>query len=247
MSANQISVHFERILHKRYEEVWQHQSVLQNELITKRRLAKAAGISDFRQEHHYILACEHDPVYTLGKSGSMEHLLLNDDELAGNQIEFFKINRGGDITYHGPGQITAYPILDLEEFVTDVHLYVRNLEEVIIRTIADYGLTGFRIKDYTGVWLGEEGHLRKICAIGVHMSRWVTMHGLAFNVNTDLTYFDKIIPCGISEEDKSVTSLAAELGAEIDMDEVIMKMLDHFEEVFGFNVANKIKPTHINT
>lgn len=247
MTSNQTSVHFERILHKRYEEVWQHQSVLQNELITKRRLAKAAGIQDFRQDHHYILVCEHDPVYTLGKSGSMDHLLLNDEELAGNQIEFFKINRGGDITYHGPGQITAYPILDLEEFATDVHLYVRNLEEVIIRTIADYGLNGFRIKDYTGVWLGEEGNLRKICAIGVHMSRWVTMHGLAFNVNTDLTYFDKIVPCGISEEDKSVTSLAAELGTEADIDEVIMKMLDHFEHVFGFKVVNKIIPTHINT
>lgn len=223
----------QHISNKTYEEVWNYQTALQQSLISARKAAREAGMEGFKQDHHHLLICEHSPVFTLGKSGSMDNLLLTDEELQGQHIEFFKINRGGDITYHGPGQITAYPILDLEEFGTDVHKYVRNLEEVIIRTMKDYGLEGFRIHDYTGVWTGEEGKLRKVCAIGVHMSRWVTLHGLAFNVNTDLFYFDKIIPCGIQEDDKSVTSLSKELGQTLSMEEVAEKMTIHFEEVFG--------------
>ena len=201
-------------------------------------------------QRSYLLFCEHNPVYTLGKSGSVEHLLLDEAQLAEQNIEFFKINRGGDITYHGDGQITGYPIFDMECFFTDVHRYVRALEEVIIRTIAEYGLTGYRIKEYTGVWV--EGNMsensgitpsvksvkkdkkRKICAIGVHLSRWVTMHGFAFNVNTDLGFYNNIIPCGIDDDDKTVTSLAFELGKEIDVNEVKDILKKHFKAVFGF-------------
>lgn len=232
------AVVLEQIKDKSYDEVWQYQTLLQQKLIAARKNARIEGAQNFTQANHFLLLCEHSHVFTLGKSGSIDHLLLTEEELANQHIEFFKINRGGDITYHGPGQITAYPILDLEEFTTDVHKYVRDLEEVIIRTLADYGLTAFRIKEYTGVWLGEEGRYRKICAMGVHMSRWVTMHGLAFNVNTAIEYFDKIIPCGIVDEDKEVTSLAIELGHNLNMDEVTYKMVGHFEAVFGFTVVN---------
>ena len=183
---------------------------------------------------NYLLFCEHNPVYTLGKSGSLDNLLLDEEQLAAQNIEFFKINRGGDITYHGDGQITGYPIFDLECFVTDVHKYVRALEEVMIRTIADYGLEGTRIKDFTGVWLENGDKKRKICAIGVHLSRWVTMHGFALNVNTPLDFFNNIIPCGIEDADKTVTSLAAELGKEMDFEEVKTRVKGHFATVFGF-------------
>ncbi len=196
----------------------------------------------------YLLFCEHNAVYTLGRSGSLDNLLLNEQALTERGIEFFKINRGGDITYHGEGQITGYPIFDMECFFTDVHKYVRFLEEVIIRTIAEYGLEGFRIKEYTGVWvestnldpsvsLGFEGKKRKICAIGVHLSRWVTMHGFAFNVNTDLNFYKNIVPCGIQDDDKMVTSLATELGKEIDVNEVKEKLKRHFKDVFDFDYS----------
>ena len=175
-------------------------------------------------------------------------MLLNETELVQEGVEFFKINRGGDITYHGPGQITGYPILDLDCFFTDVHKYVRYLEEAVIRTIAEYGLVGIRIQGYTGVWLENlpknpnytEGgkSYRKICAIGVHLSRWVTMHGFAFNVNTDLKYFNNIIPCGIIDEDKAVTSLAAELGRKIDVEEVKMKLKAHYADLFQFQYSS---------
>jgi lipoyl(octanoyl) transferase len=178
--------------------------------------------------------CEHPHVYTLGKSGSMENLLLSEAQLQAAGIDFFPINRGGDITYHGPGQIVGYPILDLDYFFNDVHRYVRNLEEVIIRTLADYELEGFRINGYTGVWLGDENSnkKRKICAIGVHLSRWVTLHGWAFNVNADLQYFHNIIPCGIVDENKTVTSMQQELGMKMDMEEVKKRILVHFAVVF---------------
>ena len=174
-----------------------------------------------------LIFCEHHHVYTLGKSGSEDNLIISPEKREKEDIEYFKINRGGDITYHGPGQITGYPILDLDEFFTDIHKYVRYIEEVIIATIKDYGLHGIRLEGYTGVWLPpNKAHdkYRKICAIGVHLSRWVTMHGFAFNVNTDLTYFNHIIPCGIVDEDKTVTSLAHELGQNVDMEEVIEKV-----------------------
>jgi lipoyl(octanoyl) transferase len=182
-------------------------------------------------QHHFIL-CEHPHVYTLGKSGMMENLLLNDTRLKELDVTFYKTNRGGDITYHGPQQIVGYPILDLEKIYTDLGKYMRGLEEVIIRTIAHWGLVGDRLPGSTGVWLDADikGKERKICAMGVRCSRWVTMHGFALNVNTDLKYFDYIVPCGIT--DKGVTSMQKELGASIDMNLVKAEIKKHFEAVF---------------
>lgn len=236
-----------------YREAWDYQSQLQKELIDRKLNARklqqvfeASIANNIQIEEpvvtdptHYLLFCEHNPVYTLGKSGSVEHLLLDEAGLSNEGIEFFKINRGGDITYHGPGQITGYPIFDLDYFFTDVHKYVRYLEEAIIHTLADYGLEGMRIKEYTGVWLegSKDMPKRKICAIGVHLSRWVTLHGFAFNVNTDLRYFQNIIPCGIEDEDKTVTSLEAELGKKIDVEEVKQRLKGHYATLFGFEYA----------
>lgn len=224
-----------------YREAWDYQQQLLTEAIDikrQNRLLKERGEPLLPVKHH-LLFCEHSPVYTLGKSGSLDHLLLDETSLAEKGIEFFKINRGGDITYHGPGQIVGYPIFDLDEFFTDVHRYVRYLEEAVIRTIAEYGLEGYRIPEYTGVWLParELAPKRKICAIGVHLSRWVTMHGFAFNVNTELDYFRHIIPCGIQDEDKDVSSLAKELGFETDIVEVKERLKFHFADLFGFEFA----------
>ena len=182
---------------------------------------------------NHLLLVEHPPVYTLGKSGHEENMLINDEEMKLNEIEFFKINRGGDITFHGPGQIVGYPILDLEKFYTDIGKYLRELEEVIILTLAEFNIKGERSKGETGVWIepGIIGKERKICAMGVRCSRWITMHGFAFNVNTNLSYFDNIIPCGI--QNKQVTSLEKELSRKINMDEVKEIMKKKFEEVFN--------------
>jgi lipoyl(octanoyl) transferase len=182
---------------------------------------------------NYLLFVEHPPVYTLGKSGDMNHVLINEGEMSRRNIGFYKINRGGDITFHGPGQVVGYPVLDLEKFFTDIGKYLRNLEEVIILTLQEYGLKGERSAGETGVWIdaGKKGKERKICAIGVRCSRWITMHGFAFNVNTDLSYFNDIIPCGIA--DKQVTSLAKELGNALDMDEVKEKVRRNFGLVFN--------------
>lgn len=225
-----------------YQKAWDYQHELQDATIaTKRQNWEREKQGEAKlPTRHYLLFCEHNPVYTLGKSGSTNHLLLDETGLREKGIEFFKINRGGDITYHGPGQITGYPIFDLDEFFTDIHKYVRYLEEAVIRTIAEYGITdGFRIKGYTGVWLPEKDGQpkRKICAIGVRLSRWVTMHGFAFNVNTDLGYFRHIVPCGIDEGDKDVTSLAAELGRPVDLAEVKARLKAHFADLFGFDFA----------
>jgi lipoyl(octanoyl) transferase len=181
---------------------------------------------------HSLLFVEHPPVYTLGKSGKIENVLISEAERLTRGIDFFYTNRGGDITFHGPQQIVGYPILDLEKFYTDIGRYLRHLEEIIILTMAAYGLKGERSAGETGVWLdpGIKGKERKICAIGVRCSRWITMHGFAFNVNTDLTYFDYIIPCGI--QNKRVTSLAGELGHEVDLAEVKDKLKENFEKVF---------------
>lgn len=191
---------------------------------------------DLRQEHS-ILFCEHSHVYTLGKSGSEDHLLISEERRSQESIEYFKINRGGDITYHGPGQLTVYPILDLDEFYHDLHKYVRDLEEVVIRMLSSYGIVGYREPDYTGVWIAANDihpRKRKICAIGVHMSRWVSLHGLALNVNTDLEMFNNIVPCGIQEDDKEVTSIERELGKKIDLQEVKYRLKATFAEVFGY-------------
>lgn len=187
---------------------------------------------------HYLLFVEHPPVYTLGKSGKPEHVLLGEKELEEKGIQFFKTNRGGDITFHGDQQIVGYPILDLEKFYTDIGRYLRELEEVIILTLADYGLVGKRSVGETGVWLDPEipGHERKICALGIRTSRWITMHGFALNVNTDLSYFNNIIPCGIQH--KQVTSLEKELGKKISFEDAKEKVKRNFEKVFNVELSD---------
>ena len=185
---------------------------------------------------HYLLICEHLPVLTLGKSGHVENILISEEEMQKRGIEYFKTNRGGDITFHGPQQIVGYPIIDLEKFFTDIGKYLRCLEEVIILTMQEYGLIGMRSKGETGVWVdaGIPGKERKICAMGVRCSRWITMHGFAFNVNTDLDYFSNIIPCGI--ENKKVTSLQNELGYLLEYEEVKNKIKANFEKVFNIQL-----------
>lgn len=190
---------------------------------------------------NYLLFVEHPHVYTLGKSGDLSNLLLSEKQLEAKGATFYKINRGGDITYHGPGQIVGYPILDLENFFTDIHKYLRLLEEAIILTLAEYGLNSTRSEGETGVWLGVgTPFARKICAMGVRASRWVTMHGFALNVNADLGYFDNIIPCGI--RGKAVTSLNVELGVEkVDENEVKAKILNHFTQLFECSVIGSLE------
>ncbi len=224
-----------------YQKAWDYQTGLHKELVD-RKLENRQRIQDGEvpfPQRHYLLFCEHPPVYTLGKSGSPENLLLDESALLQRGFQFFRINRGGDITYHGPGQIVAYPIFDLDCFFTDVHRYVRSLEETVIRTLSEYGIEADREQGYTGVWLPANEFLprRKICAIGVHLSRWVTLHGLAFNVNTELNHFQNIIPCGISDDDKSVTSLQKELGRPLSMEEVKSKLKVHFSRLFEFEFA----------
>jgi len=214
-----------------YQEARARQQAILDEMVALKRQNTSESI------RHRIIVCSHPPVFTIGKSGSMDHLLISQEQADNEQIEVYKTNRGGDITYHGPGQLVVYPILDLDQLFTDVHRYIRSLEEVIIRLLADYGLEGNRLSAYTGVWLEPKaGDWRKICAIGVHLSRWVTMHGLAFNIATDLRYFDKIIPCGISEEGKGVTSLERELQHSVPREEVIDKLIKHFEKVFEVSI-----------
>jgi lipoyl(octanoyl) transferase len=184
---------------------------------------------------NFLVFCEHPHVYTLGKSGHPENLLLNEQDLLEKEAKYYKINRGGDITYHGPGQIVGYPILDLDNFFTDIHLYLRTLEEAVILTLNDYGIISGRYPGYTGVWLDADNErARKICALGVRCSRWVTMHGFAFNVNTDLNYFKNIVPCGI--DDKDVTSIQRELGYPLDMEEVKGKLKNHIASLFGMQL-----------
>lgn len=229
---------FEEINGKSYEDTWKYQQDILDDLVKAKRALREADPDTIagHYQNHRLLLCEHSPVFTLGKSGSMDHLLLSQQELSDQSIEFFKINRGGDITYHGPGQITGYPIFDLAEFFSDIHRYIRTIEEIIIKTISHYGIKGSRIEGFTGVWIqGEDGRPnRKICAIGVHLSRWVTMHGFALNVNTDLGYFKKIVPCGIEDEDKEVTSIANELGHLVEIDEVKSLLKRNFAQEFKF-------------
>ena len=185
---------------------------------------------------HYLLFVEHPPVYTLGKSGNAGNVLLSEENLKARGIEYFQTNRGGDITFHGPQQIVGYPILDLEKFYTDIGKYLRNIEEAIILTLAEYGIKGDRSAGETGVWIDPaiKGRERKICAIGVRSSRWVTMHGFALNVNTDLSYFNFIIPCGI--QNKQVTSIEKELGERVDFEEAKQRLKRNFEKVFEVNL-----------
>jgi lipoyl(octanoyl) transferase len=216
-----------------YKEVWAYQeSLLKQNVDIKTKYQSAQQKQQKNSTTNYLLFVEHPPVYTLGKTGHEENVLLDEEQLLERGILFVKTNRGGDITFHGPEQIVGYPILDLEKFGTDIGKYLRNLEEIIIRTLNDYGIIGERSSGETGVWLqpGVVGMERKIAAFGVRCSRWITMHGFAFNVNTDLQYFEGIIPCGI--KNKQVTSLARELGHRIELAEVKDKIKLHFEEVF---------------
>ncbi len=209
-----------------YKPTWDLQKLLQTRLVAAKRQEPPQRIP------HVFLLVEHPPVYTLGKNGRLDHLLLSEEALRARGTEFFRIDRGGDITFHGPGQLVGYPILDLDRFFTDIHRYLRELEETIIRTCADYGLQAGRVAGRTGVWIGPDarGPERKICAMGIRCSRWVTMHGFAFNLNTDLRYFSYIVPCGIA--DRGVTSLAVELGRPVDEDEVRVRLLGHFADCF---------------
>ncbi len=217
-----------------YKESWDYQESLFQDILAVKSANRKEGASEATS--NYFLFVEHPHVYTLGKSGDMANLLVPEALLKERGAAFYRINRGGDITYHGPGQIVGYPILDLDNFFTDIHKYLRLLEEMVILTLAEYGLKGQRSKGETGVWLDTETPFaRKICAMGVRASRWVTMHGFAMNVNTDLSYFDLMIPCGI--RGKGVTSLSAELGRHVPMSEVKEKLLKHFAALFEAQVV----------
>lgn len=217
-----------------YEKGLETQSSFFNEIVATKIKNRKENLSTTTQNH--LLFCEHPHTYTLGRSGDETHLLINNEELAKKGATFHKIGRGGDITYHGPGQLVGYPILDLDNFFTDIHKYLRFLEEAIILTLADYGLSAGRIDGLTGVWLDYETQKnpRKICAMGVKASRWVTMHGFALNVNADLNYFGNIVPCGI--QDKAVTSIQKELNREIDMKEVKTYLKGHLTTLFEMNL-----------
>ncbi|SDG05474.1 lipoyl(octanoyl) transferase LipB [Epilithonimonas hungarica] len=224
-------VKFQDLETKDYQPSWDYQEeLLKNNLEIK--IHNRENPEDQKTTENHLLFVEHPHVYTLGKSGHESNLLANENKLKEINATYIKVNRGGDITYHGFGQIVGYPVLDLENFYTDIHRYMRDLEEVIIRTIAEYGLKGERSNGETGVWLDVgKPYARKICAMGVKASRWVTIHGFALNVNTDMKYFEYIIPCGIT--DKQVTSLKRELEHEVDIDEVKQKIKKHFADVFG--------------
>jgi lipoyl(octanoyl) transferase len=230
-------VYFQSLGTLDYKTAWDYQEHLFGEIVALKVRNRAVAESDPLPTPNYLLFCQHPHVYTLGKSGKPEHLLLSGDALDQVGAAFYPINRGGDITYHGPGQLVGYPILDLDNFFTDIHKYMRLLEEAVILTLADYGLEAGRIAGLTGVWLDHlrQERPRKICALGVKSSRWVTMHGFALNVNTDLSYFGHIIPCGIA--DKAVTSMAAELGGEVPLAGVETRMRDHLATLFGMEIS----------
>jgi lipoyl(octanoyl) transferase len=217
-----------------YKSAWDYQEELVKEDIERKRSSNPENTI------HHLLFCEHTPVYTLGKSGKIDNVLLSEAEMEEKEIEFFRTNRGGDITFHGLQQVVGYPILDLEKFYTDIGRYLRELEEVIILTIAEYNLKGERSKGETGVWIDAEikGKERKICAMGIRCSRWITMHGFALNVNTDLSYFNNIIPCGI--QNKQVTSIEKELGHRVNFEEVKEKLKKNFEKVFNVEIVTEM-------
>lgn len=209
-----------------YEPAWTLQRKLRDRLLSARKHREQ--IPDF------LLLVEHPPVYTMGKSGQDHHLLLDADQRSEQGIEYFEIGRGGDITFHGPGQLVAYFIIDLNRYYRDLHRFMRDLEEIVIRTLKSWDISGYRVPGRTGVWVGQTGEEEKICAFGIRCSRWITMHGLALNVNTDLTYYNHIIPCGIP--DRGVTSMSAELNQAIDLAAVYRALCDNFGEVFGADV-----------
>lgn len=215
-----------------YKECWDLQERLLQKAVDRKMMNREISAEQQILPEHHLIFCEHPHVYTLGKSGHEKHLLVNDEWLKKKNATYYRINRGGDITYHGPGQLVGYPVFDLDQFFNDIHKYLRFLEESVIVMLAEYGIKGDRIAGLTGVWLDADNpaKARKICAYGVRCSRWVTMHGFALNVNTNLEYFNYIVPCGIT--DKAVTSMQKELGYEVDMEEVKAKMLKAMETVF---------------
>lgn len=218
-----------------YKEAWDYQTKHFEEIVKIKISNRSLEEADSIVTPNYLIFCEHPHVYTLGKSGSEQHLLINNEGLKTRKATFYKTNRGGDITYHGPGQIVGYPILDLDNFFTDIHKYLRLLEEAILHTLATYDIRAGRITGLTGVWVDhDKPNPRKICAMGVKSSRWVTMHGFALNVNADLAYFDNIVPCGIT--DKTVTSLKQELGAEQDLDEIKFILKEKLADLFEMNL-----------
>ena len=239
MSQNR-EIKFEQLGLIDYKEAWDYQDRLFTSIIDTKTRNRGVGADEQQPTTNYLLFCSHPHVYTLGKSGHESNLLINEEGLKAKGATFYKINRGGDITYHGPGQIVGYPILDLDNFFTDIHKYLRFLEEAIILTLNDYGIAAGRIAGLTGVWLDheEQKNPRKICAMGVKCSRWVTMHGFAFNINTDLDYFNNIVPCGIT--DKQVTSLAKELGREVPLAEVEEKLLRHLAALFEATITTEV-------
>lgn len=233
-----VEVKFKDLGKMDYQECWDLQESLFKETVDlKIQNRKNEGIEPPVPTTSYLLFVEHPHVYTLGKSGDLENLLLDEQGLKQHDATFYKINRGGDITYHGPGQLVGYPILDLDNFFTDIHKYLRYIEEAIILTLKEYGIVGDRYPGYTGVWINpDKADARKICAIGVRTSRWVTMHGFAFNVNANLNYFENIVPCGI--DDKDVTSMEKELGHPVDMEEVKQKVKHHMATLFEMDLTN---------
>jgi lipoyl(octanoyl) transferase len=218
-----------------YKQAWSYQEKLFNEIVALKINNRTADLHE--PTPSYLLFCQHPHVYTLGNSGNKENLLISEQELEQKNASYYKINRGGDITYHGPGQIVGYPILDLDNFFTDIHKYLRFLEEMVIRTLAEYGIEAGRSSGETGVWIDVDNPVkaRKICAMGVRASRWVTMHGFALNANVDLDYFGNIIPCGIN--DKAVTSLKKELGQPVEEEELKQKLKKHFAQLFECNFS----------
>ena len=219
-----------------YKEAWDLQESLLKVAVDLKIENRKQNTAVLPAQH--LLFCEHPHVYTLGKSGAAENLLLDQAHLDQINAQFFKINRGGDITYHGPGQLVMYPIFDLEQFFTDIHQYLRFLEEAVIQTLAHFGIEATRFEGLTGVWLDPEGpNARKICAMGVKCSRWITMHGIALNVNPDLSYFGNIVPCGI--QDKAVTSMSAELGCQIDMNEVREVLSQQMSSLFNYQITQE--------
>ncbi|MCP9763189.1 lipoyl(octanoyl) transferase LipB [Lacihabitans soyangensis] len=217
-----------------YKKAWDFQEELFKKIVDIKVNNRNNQTEDITP--NYLIFCQHPHVYTLGKSGKLENLLLDEKGLDEKEATFYKINRGGDITYHGPGQLVVYPILDLDNFFTDIHKYMRYLEEAVISICADYGINAGRIDGLTGVWINDENP-RKLCAMGVKSSRWVTMHGLALNVNTDLNYFGNIVPCGI--DDKAVSSIQKELNREIDMNEASEKLRRHLSELFEMELITQ--------
>lgn len=220
-----------------YQEAWDYQTRLFQEILAIKSANRTA--TQHEPTPNYVLFCEHPHVYTLGKSGDEKNLLVAKEDLNTIDASYYHINRGGDITYHGPGQLVAYPVIDLDNFFTDIHKYMRLLEEAVIQTMVHYGLTGERIPGLTGVWMGANSNPRKVCAFGVKTSRWVTMHGLALNVNTNLNYFNHIVPCGI--DDKQVTSLKQELGREVSLDETKNVLKEKLVQLFDMKLIENEK------